>query len=143
MLSAGVVVLTSGENVLSEKTPGGPGDNDDDDVLKIEADFTSTGVIEGAEGDAEYEMETDEREFSVKVKNVPVGTYSVEVAGTPEGVVEVVEHNNKTEGKAKFTDPLKGDTQELDFDPRGLIVEVRQTGVDDPLVILEVTFPDE
>jgi hypothetical protein len=143
LLGGDVVVLTSGENVLSEMMPGGPGDKDDDDVLKIEADFTSTGVIEGAAGSAEYEIETDERSFSVKVKNVPVGFYSVEVAGTPEGEVEVVGRNKKTEGKVRFTDPLKSDTLELDFDPRGQIIEVRQTEVDDPLVILEVLFPDE
>ncbi|MDH3902912.1 MAG: hypothetical protein OES90_06790, partial [Xanthomonadales bacterium] len=143
VLSGEVVVLTSGENVLSEKMPGGPGDKDDDDVLKIEADFTSTGFIEGAKGEAEYEIETDEREFSVKVKDVPVGFYSVEVAGEPEGDVEVLEHKNKTEGMVKFTDPMKSDTLELDFDPRGLVIEVRETGVDDPQVILEVLFPGE
>jgi len=143
LLSGEVVVLTSGENVLSEKMPGNPGDKDDEDLLKLEADFTSTGVIEGAAGSAEYEIETDGRAFSVKVKNVPVGFYSVEVGGVPEGDVEVVERNKKTEGKVKFTDPLKSDTLELDFDPRGQVIEVRQTGVDDPLVILEVLFPDE
>ena len=45
--------------------------------------------------------------------------------------------------KVKFTDPQKSDTLVLDFDPREQIIEVRQTGVDDPLVILEVLFPDE
>ena len=143
LLDVDVVVLTSGENVLSEKKPGKPGDKEDDDGLKLEADFTSTKVIEGAEGEAEYEMETDEYEFSVKIKNVPVGFYSVEVGGVPKGDLEVTEDNGKTDGKAKFTDPQKPGTLGLDFDPRGQVIEVRQTAVDDPLVILEVLFPDE
>ena len=143
LLNGGFVVLTSGENVLSEKTPGNPGDKGDDTILKLEADFTSTGFIEGAAGSAEYEIETDDRSFSVRVKNVPVGFYSVEVGGVSEGEIEVVARNKKTDGKVKFTDPLKSDTLDLDFDPRGQVIEVRQTGVDDPKVILEVLFPDE
>jgi len=143
LLSGEVVVLTSGENVLSEMKKGKPEDNDDPDGLKLEADFTSTGEIEGAAGEAEYEIESDEREFSVKIKNVPIGFYSVEVGAVSKGEVEVVEHNQKTEGQVKFTDPIKQDTLELDFDPRGQIIEIRQTTGDDPQVILEVTFPDE
>jgi len=144
LLSGEVVVLTSGENVLSEMKKGKPEDNDDPDGLKLEADFTSTGEIEGAAGEAEYEIESDEREFSVKIKNVPIGFYSVEVGAVSKGEVEVVEGNKKTEGQVKFTDPQKNDTLELDFDPRGQMIEIRQTTGDEPQVILEVvTFPDE
>ena len=73
------VVLTSGDRVLSEKQPGksngngnGNGNgNDSNDGVEIEADFTSTGVIEGAKGGAEFELESDGSEFSVKIKDVP------------------------------------------------------------------------
>lgn len=143
LLYGDLVVLTSGENVLSEKMPGKPDDEEDGDSLELEADFTSTGVFEDAEGEAEYSIGVDEREFSVKIKNVPIGFYSIEVAGAPKGNLEVAEHNGKTDGKAKFTDPQRPDTLGLDFDPRGQVIEVRQTAVDDPLVILEVLFPDE
>jgi hypothetical protein len=141
LLDGEFVVLTTGENVLSEKKQGKP--EDEEGGVELEADFTSTGVFEDAEGEAEYEMETNEREFSVKIKNVPIGVYSVEVGGFAKGDLEVTELNGKTEGKAKFTDPKKLDTLDLDFDPRGQIIEIRQTAVDDPLVILEVLFPDE
>jgi hypothetical protein len=143
LLDGEFVVLTTGENVLSEKKQGKPEDEEDDDGVELEADFTNNGVFEDAEGEAEYEMETDEREFSVKIKNVPIGVYSVEVGAVPKGDLEVTESNGKTEGKAKFTDPKKLDTLDLDFYPRGQIIEIRQTAVDDPLVILEVLFPDE
>jgi hypothetical protein len=142
LLDGETVVLTSGDRVLAEKPPGKPEDDDDDDILSIEVDFTSTGVIEGAKGEAEYEEGTGEREFSVKIKDVPVGVYAIEVAGVPVGDVEVIEEDGKLEGRAKFTDPKKDDTLELGFDVLGQIIEIRQTGVDEPLVILEVLFPD-
>ncbi|MGB5290465.1 MAG: hypothetical protein WBN41_03320 [Lysobacterales bacterium] len=142
ILDGDVVVLTSGENVLSEKKTGKP-DKDKGDVIKIEADFTSTGVVEGAKGEAEFEMEMDESEFSVKVKDVPVGFYSVEVAGVSKGEVEVVDDDGDLEGRVKFSDPQKAENLLLDFDPRGEIVEIRQTTGDEPAVILEVLFPDE
>ena len=68
--------------MYSVKRRLGKPDKDEGEVIKIEADFTSTGVIEGAKGEAEYEMEMDESEFSVKVKDVPVGFYAVEVAAS-------------------------------------------------------------
>jgi hypothetical protein len=135
--------LTTGENVLSEKKQGKPEDEEDDDGVELEADFTNNGVFEDAEGEAEYEIESGEREFSVKIKNVPIGVYSVEVGGVPKGDFEVTEDNGKTEGKAKFTDPQKPGGLDLDFYPGNKVIEVRQTAVDDPLVILEVLFPDE
>lgn len=142
ILDGELVVLTSGEDVLSEKKTGKP-DKDKGEVIKIEADFISTGVVDGAKGEAEYEIEMDEREFSVKVKDVPVGFYSVEVAGMSKGEVEVVEDDGDFEGRVKFSDPQKGENLELEFDPRGQVVEIRQTTGDQPAVILEVLFPDE
>ena len=144
ILNGDVVVLTTGDNVLSEKKPGKPGDDDDDDDgLSIEVDLTNTDVIEGAKGEAEYEVETGEREFSVKIKNVPAGIYAVEVGGSPEGEITVVEDDGDFKGEVKFTDPQKADTLELVFSPLDQIIEIRQTAVDDPKVILEVLFPDE
>jgi len=143
ILDGAVVVLTSGENVLSEEKQGKPKDDDDGDHgSSIEVDLTSTGIIEGAKGEAEYETGTGEREFSVKIKNVPAGIYAVEVGGSPEGDIEVFENDGDFEGKAKFTDPQEADTLELDFDPSGQVIEIRQTAGEDPQVILEVLFPD-
>jgi hypothetical protein len=147
LLEGEVVVLSTGDEVLSEKTPGKPDDDGDDEGFKLEAEFTSTGVIEGARGEAEYEMEVDETEFSVKIKDVPAGFYAVEVAGAEEGQVEVIEDDGKLEGKVKFTNPQKAGTEELDFDPLGQVIEIRPVPADaaDPLpeIILEVLFPSE
>ena len=138
-----VVVLTSGDDVLSEKKPGKKDDEDDGEGISVEVDLTNTGVINEAEGEAEYETDADEREFSVKIKNVPAGFYAVDVNGITEGEIEVVEDNGKFDGKVKFTDPLKAGTLELDFDLLGQLVEIRETVSVDKEVILEVLFPSE
>jgi hypothetical protein len=149
LLDGDLVVLTTGEDVLSEKMTGKPDDDDDDQGIELEEDFTNTGVsgFESAKGEAEYEMDGDEREFSVKIKNVPAGFYTVEVSGSVEGEIEVVEDDGEFEGKVKFSDPLEADTSELDFDPLGELIEIRpvQAIVDGPEleVILEALFPSE
>jgi hypothetical protein len=148
LLEGDAVLLTTGDDVLSEKKTGKP-DKDDNDGMEIEAEFTNTNVTgyEFASGEAEYEMDGDEREFSVKVKNAPAGLYTVEVIGAVEGELEVAEMDGKLEGRVKFTDPVKTDTLELDFDPLGQVIEIRPVPaeVGDPQldVILEVLFPSE
>ena len=142
LLDGADVVLTTGEEVLSEKMPGKP---DKENALNIEVDFTNTGVegFEAAEGEAEFEVESDEVELSVKIKNVPVGLYAVHINGVNNGDVEVVETDGKFEGKAKFTDPQKVDTLELLTDPRGQLIEVLNNAGEGTPAILEVLFPDE
>jgi hypothetical protein len=143
LLEGNIVLLTTGDDVLSEKKTGKP-DKDDDEGMELEAEFTNTGVIgyESANGEAEYEMEGDEREFSVKVKNAPAGFYTVEVIGEVKGELEVTEVDGKLEGRVKFTEPKKADTLLLDFDPLSQIIEILTVG-DPQMVILEASFPSE
>jgi hypothetical protein len=142
LLDGETVLLTTGEDVLSEMKPGKP---DKEDALKIEADFTNTGVegFEAAEGEAEFEVESGGTELSVKIKNVPVGFYAVHIDGVNNGDIEVVEDDGKLEGKAKFTDPQKADTLELLTDPRGQLIEIFNNAGEVTPAILDVLFPDE
>jgi len=137
LMSAETVVLTSGDAVLSEKEKGKK-DDEDKEGIEIEVDLTSTDVIEGAKGEAEYEVYADETEFSVKIKNVPAGSYTVKVEGAEVGTIEVVEDDGEFEGKIKFTDPVQPETLELDFDPLGKLIEVLNG---DAMVILNAQFP--
>ncbi len=130
ILAGADVVLTSGDDVLSEKVQG-PKDKESEDGTKIEVDLTNTGVEPDAKGEAELEIWADETEFSVKIKNVPVGVYTVWVAGENVGEIEV-EDDGKNSGKLKFTDPS--------FDPRGKQIQVKQA---DDQVILTTDFPME
>lgn len=140
VLSGEVVVLTTGENVLSEEKSGG---DDIDEGSEIEADFTSTGVIEGARGSAEFEFGADSSELNVKIKDVPVGFYALHINGIAHGDIEVVEKNSGFEGRMKLASPQKEGTLELLEDPRGQLIEVLQNAVEGTPVILEVLFPSE
>jgi len=130
LLKEGTVVLTSGDALLSEKVKGKK-DKDDKEGTKIEVDLESTDVIEGAKGEAEYEIYADETEFSIKIKDVPHGSYKVKLGGVGIGVIEIAEGDS--EGKIKFTDPLG-------FDPLGALIEILNA---DDVVILNAQFPVE
>ncbi len=137
LLDGETVVLTSGDAVLAEKEKGKK-DKEDEEGIEIEIDLASTEVIVGARGEAEYEIYAEETEFSVKIKDVPAGSYKLKVDGAEVGVIEVVEEDGDFEGKIKFTDPIEPDTLELDFDPLGKLIEVLNG---DDAVILNAQFP--
>ena len=134
---AGDVILTSGDAMLGEKTKG-PKDKDDGDKMKLELEFTNTGLTgyEEAEGEVEYEVSDDEIEFEVEVEDMPAGSYDLQVGGTPLGIIEV---NESGKGKLKFSDPEKEDRLPLppEFDPMGSTVTVSNSDG----VILTVDFP--
>jgi hypothetical protein len=136
LLQGDTVFLTSGEAVLSEKERG-PKD-DDGAQVKVEVDLESTGVIEGAKGEVEYEIEGDEAEFSVQIQGVPAGDYTLLVDNVDKGTLTVTMDGAKT--KLKLTDPPTADTDLLDFVPWNATIEIEDAG---QVVILEVMFPDE
>lgn len=129
----GSVYLTSGENVLAEKERG---PKDKGEMTKVSADLESTGVIDGAEGEVEYEVKMNETEFEVEIEGVPMGSYGFFVGGVQKGSLEVVVDFEKT--KLKFSDPQKDDRVLLDFEPWDQILEVRDAA---NVTVLEATFP--
>jgi hypothetical protein len=142
--AGGEVVLSSGDYVLGQERTKREGHEHNNEGHEVEVEFNNIGIIEGAKGAAELELEHGDRAFSVKIKDVPAGFYGVDVSGSSRGEIEVVEQQNgKLVGKIKFSDPQKDDTLELNFDPRGQLIEIRQLAVDGAPVILEVLFPDE
>jgi hypothetical protein len=77
------IALTSGEAALAEKQAGKKDHENDDGFVKIKTDLDSTGEIDGAEGEAEYEIHGDKREFEIEVEDIPPGFYSVRIGGNP------------------------------------------------------------
>lgn len=141
LLSGESVILTSADAVLSEKSNGNEDeDNGDKEGIEVEIDLDNTGVIDGAKGEAGLESYADESEFSIKIKDIPAGSYSAKVGGAEVGVIEVVEDDGEFEGKIKFKDPVKGGGLALDFDPRGQLIEIQNA---ETAVILSALFPDE
>jgi hypothetical protein len=143
----GGAALTSGASVLTAKSNGNndddEGDDDGDDghgngMAEISADLDSTGVIEGAEGEAAFRAKNDSTEFEVEIEDVPAGLYALVVGGVERGQIEVVADGDDFKGRIRFSDPQKDDRELLDFAPAGQWIEVL-SGTD---VILEVLFPE-
>jgi hypothetical protein len=113
---------------------------EDGDYVGIQADLNNTAVLADATGEAEWEMNAERVRFAVEIEDVPVGFYSLHVAGEEVGVIETFEmHNGEIYGRISFRDPPLSGVSPLDFEPRGEKIEVFQG--DD--VILEVSFPTE
>jgi hypothetical protein len=113
---------------------------DDGDYIEIEIDLENTGVLPGASGEAEWEMNSVRVEFSVEIEYVPVGSYPLTAGGDEVGIIEAFEmHNGDVYGHIKFRDPESHGREHLDFEPRGQKIEVLQGGD----IILEVEFPME
>ena len=113
---------------------------DEGDFIEIEVDLENTGVLLDAEGEAEWEMNSNRVEFSVEVEDVPVGSYTLKVGGNEVGIIEAFEmHDGDVYGHIKFRDPETLGRGHLDFEPRGEKIEVFKGDS----IILEVDFPLE
>jgi hypothetical protein len=124
---------------------GGMGDGmtdcvEDGEFIEIAVDLENTGVLSEAKGEAEWEMNSQRVEFSVEIEGVPVGKYTLRVAGENIGVIDAFEmHDGDVYGHIRFRDPETHGREHLDFEPRGQMIEVLQGGD----TILEVEFPME
>jgi hypothetical protein len=131
--------LTSGASVLAEKSGGnGNGNGNGNAPQETSVDLESTGIIEGAEGEAALRIKNNGTEFEVEIESVPAGPYALQVGGVEQGQIEVVADGDDSKGKIRFSDPQEDGRELLDFDPRGQLIEVL-SGTD---VVLEVFFPD-
>ncbi|MEJ2401688.1 MAG: hypothetical protein P8Y52_09890 [Xanthomonadales bacterium] len=92
VLQGDVVFLTSAENVLGEKVPGGSEDGDDAD-LKVTVDLENPGIIPDASGSVQFKVEDDETLFSVRTRDLPKGDYIVWVDDADWGVLSVANEN--------------------------------------------------
>lgn len=112
-------------------------DDNDDSSREMKRRFTNTGIISGADGYVEYEVyRNGNRELEVDIDDLAVGSYEIVVDGEVVGSIAVRSYYDGTEGETYFTNPQRSNTQLLDFDPIGKLIQVRQDGQ----VYLEVTF---
>lgn len=112
---------------------------DEGEFIVIQVDLSDTGVIAGADGEAEWEMHHDHAEFKVKIKDVPAGAYPLHVDGVEVGTLQaIMDDVGDVRGELEFRDPQRVGTEHLDFDPRGQFIEVLQGGN----AILQVDFPE-
>jgi hypothetical protein len=113
---------------------------EDGEFIEIEMDLVNTGLLPEANGEAEWEMNSQRVEFSVQIADVPVGSYPLLVGGTEVGIIEAFEmHHGDVYGHIRFRDPASHGREHLDFEPRDQKIEVLQDGK----IILKVDFPAE
>jgi hypothetical protein len=141
LLDAEGAVLTSGAEVLSGKDKGNNGHGNGNGKMEVAVDLENMGVFPGAAGNASYLEKNNSIEFEVEIKGVPAGTYTLWVGNELRGDIIVPsdsdDNDDTLKGKLRFSDPQKDQRELLDFDPRGMLIEVYD-GVD---IIFEVFFP--
>ena len=116
---------------------GHPDCVEDGEILEIEVDLANHGVISSAHGEAEWEMTQQHVEFSVHIDGVPAGSYGLRIAGELTGLMETRPMGEAHVGDIRFRDPQRLGDSHLDFDPRGLLIEILQGDT----VILSAVFP--
>jgi hypothetical protein len=139
-------VLTSDDSVIDGGGNGGDDGGGDDGggtldfgSVEIEVGLSNTGVYPLASGDAKLEPRDDRTDFSVEIEDVPVGDYTLRIGGSVVGTISVVQlTDGSVEGEIEFRNPVEPGKVLLDFDPRGLQIDV----LDGSTVILETLFPE-
>lgn len=88
--------------------------------------LTATELAPGGEGAARYRSRGDGRaSFEVEIEGVAAGTYDLFVDGTARGTIAV---STLGSGQVEFEAPAEDGHLALDFDPRGLQIDVSQNG---------------
>jgi hypothetical protein len=139
-------VLTSDDSVIDGGGNGGDDGGGDDGggtldfgSVEIEVGLSNTGVYPLASGDAKLEPRDDRTDFSVEIEDVPVGDYTLRIGGSVVGTISVVQlTDGSVEGEIEFRNPVEPGKVLLDFDPRGLQIDVLEGST----VILETLFPE-
>jgi hypothetical protein len=96
--------------------------------IRIVQFFTNTGAAPGASGKARFEDRGDRTDFKVEAEDLPIGTYSLQVAGAERATLNVATSANGTEGEVEFQSPAEAGKILLDFDPRGQQIDIAQGG---------------
>lgn len=138
-------VLASGEAVLAAKDNGNNGGGNSGDhgngKTEITAGLENKGIYPDAEAEASYLEKNNSTEFEVEVKGLPEGSYPLWVDNVLRGEISVTQGGDGDQtfkGKLRFSDPQKEQRELLDFDPRGMLIEV-YGGTE---IIFDTFFPE-
>jgi hypothetical protein len=90
--------------------------------------FDNTGAVRTASGKVRFEEREDRTDFKVEAEDLPIGAYSLRVAGVERATLNVATSANGTEGEIELRSPAENGHPLLDFDPRGQTIDVAQGG---------------
>jgi hypothetical protein len=105
---------------------GGISDDHGGADVRIVQFFTNTGTAPAASGKARIEARSDLSDFKVEAEDLPIGDYSLRVAGAEKATLTVTTSANGTEGEVEFRSPAEPGKILLDFDPRDQRIEIAQ-----------------
>ncbi len=113
------------EGLFTPDTDNGVGKPGVEPPSELEESFGSTGLNGDASGRIRYRVEAGGRhKFNVEIEDVPVGNYTLRVAGAVRGTIRVVATANGVEGEIEFDTKIEPGHVPLTFDPRGQLIEV-------------------
>jgi hypothetical protein len=93
---------------------------------------------DGPELKARLRQRSDRVDFNVELEDVPAGNYGLAIGGVDHGNIAVRVVPGGTEGEVEFRNPPESGHQLLDFDPRGLIIDISSAGG----IVLSGLFPN-
>ncbi len=108
----------NGGNTSSEAPPFG---NSETEIYMLNAGIAPLGKAK-----AKLEQRSDRVDFQIELEDVPIGFYDFYVAGTIEGVIEVIQTAAGLEGELEFRNPVEAGKELLDFNPFGHPLSVSQ-----------------
>jgi len=131
----GMLVLANGSNngKVSGKSNGGGKNGGNNNVTnqvpaEIRENLVSTGLVPGAQGDARFEVDDKGREkFRVEIEDVPAGAYQLFVGGAQVGTINARTNAAEVSGEIEFSNSHDKGDQPLNFDPRGQLLEVKNS----------------
>ncbi len=109
--------------VFAPDTDSGAGTPKPEPPSRSEESLTSTELNTTAMATAKYRVDEKGRhKFNVELLNLPVGPYSLSVAGTLRGTISVT--NVGVPSEIEFTSKVEPGKRPLNFDPRGQLLEI-------------------
>lgn len=97
-------------------------------------------AVAGASGSASLERDANRVDFEIEIEDLPVATYAVRIDGVDRGEIIVADTPSGPEGEIEFRFPGEAGKETLDFDPRGLLIEIVDRS-DSSTVVMSAAFP--
>ena len=115
-------------SIYHQRCSGGISDDTPKDgkPLDLSVDLMPVAEDSSANGKAKFWERTDRTDFKVEVENLDDGTYTLEICGGTEEVVQFEMLVALGEGELEFRSPLgdEDDKLDLNFDPRDCKIEL-------------------
>lgn len=111
--------------------------------ITIVAQLDDASAYSGAQGSAKFKLRPALGEFEIDVRGLPEGDYDVKLDGQTHASIPVVVNGNGNgigKGTLTFSSPATDDQPLLDFDPRGMLLEIVDV---DGVLALSVLYPDQ